>query len=94
MPGPVEESFGAGLLDWPHYTRPEIFRERRVPEVLSSGDHAAIRRWRAKQSVGRTWIRRPELIASAPLDDEGRVLLEEFLQERQPSAAQNLGDGQ
>jgi len=55
----VEESFDAGLLDWPHYTRPEVFQGRRVPQVLSSGDHAAIRRWRVKQSVGRTWLRRP-----------------------------------
>ena len=80
----VEESFGEGLLDWPHYTRPEVFQERRVPAVLSSGDHAAIRRWRIKQSVGRTWMRRPELITRSPLDDERRGLLEEFLQEQRP----------
>jgi tRNA (guanine37-N1)-methyltransferase len=85
----VEESFAAGLLDWPHYTRPEVWQGRRVPQVLSSGDHAAIRRWRAKQSIGRTWIRRPELIGKRPLDAERRALLEEFLQEQSASAARN-----
>jgi tRNA (guanine37-N1)-methyltransferase len=85
----VEESFDAGLLDWPHYTRPEIFQGRRVPEVLSSGDHAAIRRWRAKQSVGRTWLRRPELIGRTPLDTERRALLEEFLNEQLTRVAEN-----
>jgi tRNA (guanine37-N1)-methyltransferase len=85
----VEESFDTGLLDWPHYTRPEIFQGQRVPEVLSSGDHAAIRRWRVKQSVGRTWLRRPELIGRTPLDSERRVLLEEFLTEQLTRAAKN-----
>jgi tRNA (guanine37-N1)-methyltransferase len=85
----VEESFDTGLLDWPHYTRPEIYQGRRVPQVLSSGDHAAIRRWRMKQSVGRTWLRRPELIGKAPLDLERRTLLEEFLQEQRTGAAGN-----
>jgi tRNA (guanine37-N1)-methyltransferase len=85
----VEESFDAGLLDWPHYTRPEVWEGRRVPQVLCSGDHAAIRRWRAKQSIGRTWIRRPELIGKTPLDAERRALLEEFLQEQSASTARN-----
>src|SRR5438270_299644 len=57
----VEESFAAGMLDWPHFTRPEVWREARVPEVLLSGNHASIRRWRRKQALGRTWERRPEL---------------------------------
>lgn len=78
----VEDSFEAGLLDWPHYTRPELFGGLRVPAVLSSGDHAAIRRWRCKQAVGRTWLRRPELIGRSPLDETRRLLLEEFLLER------------
>jgi len=78
----AEDSFDAGLLDWPHYTRPESFQGCRVPAVLSSGDHAAIHRWRCKQAVGRTWLRRPELIARAPLDETQRLLLEEFLLER------------
>ncbi len=85
----VEESFDDGLLDWPHYTRPENFRGHRVPEVLSSGDHAAINRWRVKQSVGRTWMRRPELIGKAPLDAGRRALLEEYLQEQPVEAARN-----
>jgi tRNA (guanine37-N1)-methyltransferase len=78
----AEESFAAGLLEGPQYTRPDVFMGRRVPEVLSSGDHAAIRRWRDKQSVGRTWLRRPELIGRAPLDQTQRALLREFLLER------------
>ncbi|MGH8143591.1 MAG: tRNA (guanosine(37)-N1)-methyltransferase TrmD [Steroidobacteraceae bacterium] len=82
-----EDSFAAGMLDWPHYTRPEVFEGRRVPPVLSSGDHAAIARWRRKQALGRTWLTRPELFgrsgADAPVDGERRVLLEEFLQERE-----------
>jgi tRNA (guanine37-N1)-methyltransferase len=88
----VEESFDDGLLDWPHYTRPETFRGQRVPEVLSSGDHAAINRWRVKQSVGRTWLRRPELIDRKPLDAQRRALLEEYLQEQQSGAAKNSGE--
>ena len=82
----VQDSFGEGLLDWPHYTRPEVFERRRVPTVLSSGDHAAIERWRLKQSVGRTWLRRPELINRTPLDAERRALLEEFLTEQRDGA--------
>jgi tRNA (guanine37-N1)-methyltransferase len=74
-----QESFGQGLLDWPHYTRPEVFEGRCVPAVLSSGDHAAIERWRRMQSVGRTWLRRPDLIEGAPLDAGHSALLVEFL---------------
>ena len=84
----VEESFGDGLLDWPHYTRPDVYQGRRVPAVLSSGDHAAIRRWRARQSVGRTWLRRPDLIGRTPLDSERRDLLEEFLQQQRDRAGE------
>jgi tRNA (guanine37-N1)-methyltransferase len=68
----------AGLLDCPHYTRPEEIEGRRVPEVLQSGNHEAIRRWRLKQALGRTWLRRPELLASCAMDAEQRKLLEEF----------------
>jgi len=75
----VEESFSQGLLDWPHYTRPELYSGLGVPAVLSSGDHAAIARWRLKESVARTWLRRPELISRTPLDALQRQLLEEFL---------------
>jgi len=82
----VQESFEHGLLDWPHFTRPEVFEGRRVPAVLCSGDHAAIDRWRRKQSVGRTWLRRPELIGRAPLDAEHSALLAEFLLELRDGA--------
>jgi tRNA (guanine37-N1)-methyltransferase len=78
----VEESFAEGLLDWPHYTRPEIFEGRQVPQVLSSGHHADIRRWRLKQAVARTWLRRPDMIAARPLSAEASELLNEFLTER------------
>ena len=76
------DSFSNGLLDWPHFTRPESVAERRVPEVLLSGDHGAIRRWRLKQSLGRTWERRPDLISSRKLDPEEQMLLDEYMIER------------
>lgn len=78
----AEESFAAGLLDWPHYTRPESFEGLTVPAVLSSGNHADIRRWRLKQAVARTWLRRPDLIAAHGLSVEESGLLNEFLTER------------
>jgi tRNA (guanine37-N1)-methyltransferase len=74
----VEDSFTAGLLDCPQYTRPEVADERRVPQVLLGGDHEAIRRWRLKQALGRTWLRRPELLAKRQLTHDERKLLEEF----------------
>ncbi len=76
-----EDSFVNGLLDCPHYTRPEVYENEPVPPVLLSGDHAQIRRWRLKQSLGRTWLRRPELLAALQLNDEQRDLLEEFQRE-------------
>lgn len=78
----VEESFAQGLLDWPHYTRPEVFEGRAVPQVLLSGNHADIRRWRLKQAVARTWQRRPDLIAKHGLTAEASRLLNEFLATR------------
>lgn len=77
------DSFAAGLLDCPHYTRPEVSDGVRVPAVLLSGDHEAIRRWRLKQALGRTWQRRPDLLREAQLDEEQRLLLEEFVSEQQ-----------
>jgi tRNA (guanine37-N1)-methyltransferase len=77
----VEESFADGLLDCPQYTRPEIYEGRRVPEVLMSGHHENIRRWRLKQALGRTWLRRPDLLAVKTLNAEETKLLEEFQQE-------------
>ncbi len=83
----LEESFAAGLLDWPHYTRPEIYAGRAVPPVLASGHHADIRRWRLKEAVTRTWLRRPDLIVRHGLTSEASALLEEFLAERRSSRA-------
>ena len=77
----IEESFADGLLDCPQYTRPEKYRDDKVPDVLLSGHHENIRRWRLKQALGRTWARRPDLLAARQLSEEERVLLEEFRQE-------------
>ena len=77
----AQDSFEEGLLDCPHYTRPERDGAEAVPAVLLSGDHAAIRRWRLKQSLGRTWLRRPDLLARLQLDKERRALLDEFIRE-------------
>jgi tRNA (guanine37-N1)-methyltransferase len=77
----IQESFSDGLLDWPHYTRPASVDGRGVPAVLASGDHAAIGRWRLQQSLGRTWLRRPDLLATRGLSEEERILLEEFKRE-------------
>lgn len=74
----AEDSFGDGLLDWPHYTRPEVWEGRPVPPVLLGGNHAAIRRWRLMQALGRTWQRRPDLIARRALTQDERALLEEY----------------
>ena len=79
----VEESFDSGLLDWPHYTRPVEFEGRTVPEVLQGGHHADIQRWRLKQAVARTYLRRPDLIAKGGLPADAAKLLEEFLAERE-----------
>ena len=74
----VEESFAQGLLDWPHYTRPEVFEGAAVPSVLLSGDHADIRHWRLKQALARTAQRRPDLLRSAQLSVEAQRLLSEI----------------
>jgi tRNA (guanine37-N1)-methyltransferase len=76
-----QDSFMDGLLDCPHYTRPEEIDGRRVPAVLSSGDHAAIARWRRREALGRTWLRRPELLARRALEAGDRVLLDEFIRD-------------
>jgi tRNA (guanine37-N1)-methyltransferase len=77
----VEDSYTAGLLDCPQYTRPETIEGRPVPGVLLGGDHEAIRRWRLKQALGRTWLKRPELLAARVLTEEEGILLEEFRDE-------------
>ena len=76
-----EESFADGLLDCPHFTRPETYAGMTVPPVLLSGNHAQIRRWRLKQALGRTWMRRPDLLAGRQLSDEEARLLQEFRRE-------------
>jgi tRNA (guanine37-N1)-methyltransferase len=93
MPGVVgdersieAESFGRGLLDFPQYTRPADFRSLKVPDVLLSGHHAEIRRWRKREAVQRTLQRRPELLAGAALDDEERDILRELVREREKGA--------
>ncbi|MBT8101099.1 MAG: tRNA (guanosine(37)-N1)-methyltransferase TrmD [Gammaproteobacteria bacterium] len=78
----AQDSFMQGLLDHPHYTRPESIDGKRVPAVLLSGDHARIERWRHKQALGRSYMRRPELIAKLDLTKEQQKLLDEFLNEQ------------
>jgi tRNA (guanine37-N1)-methyltransferase len=81
-----DESFRRGLLDFPHYTRPAEYRGASVPDVLLSGHHAAIRRWRKRQALARTLARRPDLVTQAALDDEEREILREL-------KAEGKGDG-
>ena len=75
---PLQDSYMAGLLDCPQYTRPEVVDGLAVPQVLLGGDHEAVRRWRLKQALGRTWLRRPQLLRSRALSREEAELLEEF----------------
>jgi tRNA (guanine37-N1)-methyltransferase len=77
----AEESFVQGLLDGPQYTRPEDYAGEKVPEILLSGHHENIRRWRLQQALGRTWLRRPDLLAARKLNEDERKLLEEFQRE-------------
>jgi len=84
----AQDSFSQGMLDWPHYTRPEKWSEVRVTDVLMSGNHAAIARWRRKQALGRTWDRRPDLVDEAKLSREDRQLLEEYRREQQAQQQQ------
>jgi tRNA (guanine37-N1)-methyltransferase len=77
-----QDSFVNGLLDFPHYTRPEVYQGERVPEVLMSGNHALIQKWRLKQALGRTWQRRPDLLAKRQLTKEESRLLTEYQQEQ------------
>lgn len=78
----LQDSFMEGLLDHPHYTRPEELDGRRVPEVLLSGDHARIARWRYQQALGRSFQRRPDLVDKLELNDEQQKLLNEYLEEQ------------
>ncbi len=81
-----EDSFGDGLLDCGHWTRPEQHALGEVPDVLRSGDHAAIARWRRQQSLGRTWLRRPDLLARVSLSDGDRKLLAQFIVEHRQAS--------
>ncbi|RUO42245.1 tRNA (guanosine(37)-N1)-methyltransferase TrmD [Pseudidiomarina aestuarii] len=85
-----EDSFAEGLLDCPHYTRPEVLDGEVVPPVLLSGNHEEIRRWRLQQALGRTWLRRPELLNHLALTDEQQRLLAEFIA---ANDAQDTGSG-
>jgi tRNA (guanine37-N1)-methyltransferase len=78
-----EDSFSRGLLDYPHYTRPSEFSGAKVPEVLMSGHHEQVRRWRKKTAIQRTLERRPELLDTAAMDDEERALLDEIRKEQE-----------
>ena len=79
----VEDSYVDGLLDYPHFTRPEQIDGSAVPDVLLSGDHEKIRRWRLQQALGRTWLRRPDLLQRRGISDEEQALLNEFAQVHQ-----------
>ena len=79
----LQDSHHAGLLDYPHYTRPEVIAGSTVPKVLLSGHHAEIARWRMKQALGRTWLKRPDLLARVSLCTEEQQLLQEFKLEYQ-----------
>ena len=81
-----QDSFSEGLLDHPHYTRPEVIEGRKVPDVLLSGDHARIARWRYKQALGRSFLRRPDLVRKLRLNDEQQKLLDEFLRDERAAA--------
>ena len=78
-----QDSYTDGLLDCPHYTRPEEIAGRTVPEVLKSGNHESIRRWRLQQALGRTWLRRPELLEGRALSGEEQDLLDDFIRARE-----------
>jgi tRNA (guanine37-N1)-methyltransferase len=82
----AQDSFAAGLLDCPHYTRPDEYDGMRVPEVLLSGDHAAIRVWRLQQALGRTWERRPDLLRERVLSQEEIELLAAYCREKVPDS--------
>ena len=81
----AQDSFSDGLLDYPHYTRPELVDGEEVPAVLLSGDHQAIHRWRQKQALGRTWLQRPDLLTCLTLDATQQQLLDEFIHEHTQS---------
>ena len=80
----IRDSFYEGLLDYPHYTRPRVYQGQEVPEILLSGDHRKIERWRRREALGNTYRKRPDLLAKAALTDEDRKVLEELQKEPRP----------
>ena len=89
--GAFEDSFATGLLEYPQYTKPPAYRGARVPDILASGDHAKVARWRREQALLRTWLRRPDLLNSAPLSDPDRKYLERLKNE---AAANSTNSGE
>jgi tRNA (guanine37-N1)-methyltransferase len=87
----LQDSFAGGLLDHPHYTRPEKLAGAQVPRVLLDGNHEEIRRWRLKQALGRTWIRRPDLLEQFELGTEEQALLDEFIADTESVAGRSSG---
>jgi len=85
--GAFEDSFATGVLEYPQFTRPAVYRGESIPDVLTSGDHARVARWRREQALLRTWLRRPDLLNSAPLSEQDRA----FLAELRRSAEENKG---
>lgn len=85
--GAFEDSFATGLLEYPQYTRPALYREQGIPDILTSGDHARVARWRREQALRRTWERRPDLLRSAPLSDQDRAYLARLEEERRATDA-------
>ncbi len=83
----AQDSYMDGLLDFPQYTRPDEYAGRAVPEVLLSGNHESIRRWRLQQALGRTWIRRPDLLEQRQLSEEEQQLLEEYIRTHNGASA-------
>ena len=86
----MNDSFAKGLLNCPHYTRPPIFEDKKVPDVLLSGNHQLIRRWKLKESLGRTWLRRPEILKHLTLTGEEEELLAEFIRNYHLNACTSL----
>ncbi|MGE5602886.1 MAG: tRNA (guanosine(37)-N1)-methyltransferase TrmD [Nitrososphaerales archaeon] len=87
--GAFEDSFATGVLEYPQYTKPPAFRGQRVPDILASGDHAKVARWRREQALLRTWLRRPDLLNSAPLSEQDRKFLEQLKAEAEAQPSTN-----
>jgi tRNA (guanine37-N1)-methyltransferase len=85
--GAFEDSFATGVLEYPQFTRPAVFRGEEIPEILTSGDHAKVARWRREQALLRTWLRRPDLLNSAPLSDQDRAFLAKLRTRAQENGA-------